>query len=93
MAQILGPSGISVNAIAPGPTDTRMWTQLAEATGPDAEATIAARAARAAQLPMRRFARPDEIANAALFLTDPKNRYITGISLDVAGGAHLGMGS
>jgi 3-oxoacyl-[acyl-carrier protein] reductase len=93
MAQILGPSGISVNAIAPGPTDTRMWTQLAEATGPDAEATTAARATRAAQLPMRRFARPDEIANAALFLTDPKNRYITGISLDVAGGAHLGMGS
>jgi 3-oxoacyl-[acyl-carrier protein] reductase len=93
MAQILGPSGISVNAIAPGPTDTRMWTQLAEASGPDAEATIAARTARAAQLPMRRFARPDEIANAALFLTDPKNRYITGITLDVAGGAHLGMGS
>lgn len=93
MAQILGPSGISVNAIAPGPTDTRMWAQLAEASGPDAEAALAARAARAAQLPMRRFARPEEIASAALFLTDPRNRYITGISLDVAGGAHLGMGS
>ena len=70
-----------------------MWAQLADASGPDAEAARAARAARAAQLPMRRFARPDEIANAALFLTDPRNRYITGISVDVAGGAHLGMGS
>lgn len=93
MAQILGPAGISVNAIAPGPTDTRMWTQLADAAGPDAEAATAARAARAAQLPMRRFARTDEIASAAVFLTDPNNRYITGVSLDVAGGAHLGMGS
>lgn len=93
MAQILGPAGISVNAISPGPTETAMWAQLADASGPDAEAARAARAARAAQLPMRRFARPDEIANAALFLTDPRNRYITGISVDVAGGAHLGMGS
>jgi 3-oxoacyl-[acyl-carrier protein] reductase len=93
MAQILGPSGISVNAVAPGPTETNMWAQLAEASGTDADAATQARAARAAQIPMRRFAHPDEIANAALFLTDPKNRYITGISLDVAGGAHLGMGS
>lgn len=93
MAQILGPSGISVNAIAPGPTDTRMWTQLADAAGPDADAAVAARAARAAQLPMRRFAQPGEIARAATFLTAPENRYITGVTLDVAGGAHLGMGS
>lgn len=42
---------------------------------------------------MGRFARADEIASASLFLTDPQNRYITGICLDVAGGAHLGMGS
>ncbi|WP_308488647.1 SDR family oxidoreductase [Microbacterium capsulatum] len=93
MAQILGPAGISVNAIAPGPTETRMWAQLADASGPDAEAARQARAARAAQLPMRRFAQPEEIASAALFLTDPRNRYITGVTLDVAGGAHLGMGS
>lgn len=93
MAQILGPSGISVNAVAPGPTDTNMWAQLANASGTDTDAAARARETRAAQLPMRRFAHPDEIASAALFLTDPKNRYITGISLDVAGGAHLGMGS
>lgn len=93
MAQILGPSGISVNAIAPGPTETRMWAQLADASGPDADRARRAREARAAQLPMGRFAQPEEIASAALFLTDPRNRYITGITLDVAGGAHLGMGS
>jgi NAD(P)-dependent dehydrogenase (short-subunit alcohol dehydrogenase family) len=93
MAQILGPAGISVNAITPGPVETRMWAQLAEASGDDADAASRARAERAAQLPMQRFARPDEVARAALFLTDPQNRYITGVSLDVAGGAHLGMGS
>ena len=93
MAQILGPSGISVNAITPGPVETNMWAQFAEATGDTLDAASRARAKRAAQLPMQRFARPDEVANAALFLTDPRNRYITGVSLDVAGGAHLGMDS
>jgi NAD(P)-dependent dehydrogenase (short-subunit alcohol dehydrogenase family) len=89
-AQLLGPNGISVNAIAPGPVNTPMWAQFAKDSGPDA---IANRAKRAAQLPMRRFAEPDEVARAILFLTDPDNRYITGVSLDVAGGAHLGMGT
>jgi 3-oxoacyl-[acyl-carrier protein] reductase len=93
MAQILGPSGISVNAITPGPVETNMWAQLAEASGDAPDSAARARAERAAQLPMQRFARPDEVANAALFLTDPRNRYITGVSLDVTGGAHLGMGS
>lgn len=93
MAQILGSAGISVNAITPGPVETKMWAQLAEASGDDVNAASRARAERAAQLPMQRFARPDEVASAALFLADPQNRYITGVSLDVAGGAHLGMGS
>ncbi|MCQ9164000.1 SDR family NAD(P)-dependent oxidoreductase [Arthrobacter sp. STN4] len=89
-AEILGPNGISVNAIAPGPVNTPMWAQFAKDSGPDAAAN---RAKRAAQLPMRRFAEPDEVARAILFLADPDNRYITGVTLDVAGGAHLGMGT
>lgn len=93
MAQILGPAGISVNAITPGPVDTSMWAQFAEGVGEDAAGASQARKERAAQLPMQRFAQPDEVSHAALFLTDPQNRYITGVSLDVAGGAHLGMGS
>lgn len=89
-AEILGPHGISVNAVAPGPVNTAMWAQFATDSGPDAAAN---RARRAAQLPMRRFAEPDEVARAILFLADPDNRYITGVTLDVAGGAHLGMGT
>ena len=93
MAQILGPAGISVNAITPGPVDTNMWAQFAEGVGESSAGASRARSERAAQLPMQRFARPDEVTSAALFLTHPENRYITGVSLDVAGGAHLGMGS
>jgi NAD(P)-dependent dehydrogenase (short-subunit alcohol dehydrogenase family) len=89
-AELLGPNGISVNAIAPGPVNTPMWAQFAKDSGPDAAAN---RASRAAQLPMRRFAEPDEDARPILFLADPDNRYITGVTLDVAGGAHLGMGT
>jgi NAD(P)-dependent dehydrogenase (short-subunit alcohol dehydrogenase family) len=89
MAKILGPDGISVNAVNPGPVNTPMWSQLADQSG----SAQAARDARAAQLPMRRFAEPADVANAIGFLTDRANRYITGVSLDVAGGAHLGMGS
>ncbi|WP_290369741.1 SDR family oxidoreductase [Arthrobacter sp. Bi83] len=90
----LGDNGVdrgkSVNAIAPGPVNTPMWAQFAKDSGPDATAN---RAKRAAQLPMRRFAEPDEVGRAILFLADPDNRYITGVTLDVAGGAHLGMGT
>jgi NAD(P)-dependent dehydrogenase (short-subunit alcohol dehydrogenase family) len=89
MAKILGPAGISVNSVNPGPVNTPLWAQLADQSG----SAQAARDARAAQLPMQRFAEPAEVASAISFLTDPSNRYITGVSLDVAGGAHLGMGS
>lgn len=89
MAKILGPAGISVNAVNPGPVNTPLWAQLADQSG----AAQAARDARAAQLPMQRFAEPAEVASAIGFLTDPTSRYITGVSLDVAGGAHLGIGS
>ncbi len=89
MAKILGPNGISVNAVNPGPVDTPMWAQLAGQSG----AARAARDFRASQLPMQRFAQSSEVASAIAFLTDRANRYITGVSLDVAGGAHLGMGS
>ncbi|MCZ4590089.1 SDR family oxidoreductase (plasmid) [Rhodococcus opacus] len=89
MAKILGPSGISVNAVSPGPVNTEMWTQLAAQSG----SAQAARNARARELPMQRFAEPDEVARTVAFLTASENRYLTGLSVDVAGGAHLGMGT
>ncbi|MDV6212648.1 SDR family oxidoreductase [Rhodococcus erythropolis] len=89
LAKILGPNGISVNAVSPGPVNTDMWSQFAEQSG----SAHAARDARALQLPMQRFAEPEEVARTVTFLTAAENRYLTGLSIDIAGGAHLGMGT
>ncbi|GAA2363504.1 3-oxoacyl-ACP reductase [Saccharopolyspora halophila] len=94
LALTLGPDNVSVNSVCPGPVNTAIWDQLATRAGegePDGDQR--ARRARAAQIPMGRFAEPDEVAATIAFLTDPANRYLTGLSLDVAGGARLGMGS
>ncbi|AQW54251.1 SDR family NAD(P)-dependent oxidoreductase [Streptomyces violaceusniger] len=94
LALELGPDNVSVNCVCPGPVNTAMWDQLAtRAGGGDPEGDQRARQARAAQIPMGRFAEPEEVAATIAFLTDPTNRYLTGLSLDVAGGARLGMGS
>jgi 3-oxoacyl-[acyl-carrier protein] reductase len=69
---------ILVNAIAPGPTDTPMIsTQYME------PATVAG----SSNVPLRRLARPEEIAAAALFLADPANSYMTGQCISPNGGA------
>lgn len=94
LALELGPDNVSVNAVCPGPVNTAMWDQFAtRAGGSDPDGDQRARQARAAQIPMGRFAEPEEVAATITFLTDPANRYLTGLSLDVAGGARLGMGS
>lgn len=94
LALTLGPDNVSVNCVCPGPVNTAMWEQFAaRAGGKDPEGNQRARQARAAQIPMGRFAEPEEVAETIAFLCAPTNRYLTGLSLDVAGGARLGMGS
>ncbi len=69
---------ILVNAIAPGPTDTPMIsTEYMDA------ATVAA----SGNVPLRRLARPEEIAAAAIFLANPANSYMTGQCISPNGGA------
>ena len=70
--------GIRVNAIAPGWVDT----PLTQALRDDA----ARNAAILARTPLRRWARPDDIAGAAVFLCTPAARFITGAVLPVDGG-------
>ena len=71
----------------PGYTATERLTQIirtkAEKTGTDPE-TIERQMKE--QVPAARFARPDEIAAAALFLASPEAAYVNGISLPVDGG-------
>jgi 3-oxoacyl-[acyl-carrier protein] reductase len=71
----LGPRGITVNLVNPGPTDT----ELNPADGPMAE-TINAFTA------LGRFATTDEIAAAVAFLAGPDAGYLSGATLNVDGG-------
>jgi NAD(P)-dependent dehydrogenase (short-subunit alcohol dehydrogenase family) len=70
--------GIRVNAVAPGPTDTAMLDRL---TGSPEK-----RAAFYAAVPLKRGARPEEIAEAVVFVASEKASFITGQIVRVNGG-------
>ena len=77
MAVELAPHGITVNEIAPGPVDTEMTAVTHDA---------ATRAAYHRLIPMRRYAKREEIAAAAAFLASSEADFITGHTLNVDGG-------
>ena len=78
LAAELAPAGVRVNALSPGTTDTPM---LAAEFANEEE-----RARDEASVPLGRFALPDEIAAAALWLLGPESSYVTGTNLVVDGG-------
>ena len=83
LARELAPAGIRVNCLCPGGTDTAMLRAFtANAASPEKALTDLA-----SRSPMGRFARPDEIAAAALFLASDDASYVTGVALPVDGGA------
>jgi NAD(P)-dependent dehydrogenase (short-subunit alcohol dehydrogenase family) len=93
LAKRLAPDGIRVNAICPGPIDTPMLRvfvarpdqqQPPGEAGTDKEALVQR---RAQQVPMRRTGRPEEIANAALFLLSDEASFVSGAALPVDGAA------
>jgi NAD(P)-dependent dehydrogenase (short-subunit alcohol dehydrogenase family) len=73
--------GIRVNAIAPGPTDTPGISGAA----PEGQAAQL-KQAMAAQVPLGRMGRPEEIADAVLFLASSQSSFITGSNLYADGG-------
>ena len=79
----LARTGITVNGVAPGPTETEMFRQN---TRPGSEAEQRFLAA----VPMGRFGKPDEIAAAAAFLLSEEAGFMTGQTLFVDGGASVG---
>jgi NAD(P)-dependent dehydrogenase (short-subunit alcohol dehydrogenase family) len=73
-----GPDGIRCNCVSPGTTHTGMT----DATYSDPER----RAERAAHIPLRTIADPDDIAAAIAFLAGPDAAYVTGVDVLVDGG-------
>jgi NAD(P)-dependent dehydrogenase (short-subunit alcohol dehydrogenase family) len=88
MALDHGPQNIRVNCICPGDTDTPMLRQEAEQLGEPIEAFLAEGARR----PLGRIARPEDIAQAALYLASDAAAAVTGIALVVDGGGLAGTG-
>lgn len=75
LARELGPKGIRVNAVAPGIIETDMMRAVPkEVIDP-----------MIARIPLRRLGRPEDIANAFVFLASDEASYITGVVLSVDG--------
>lgn len=75
----LAPYGIRVNAIAPGLTDTQMIRETSDEKLNE----------RISKIALKRIAKPQDIANAAVFLASEKSSYITGQIMGVDGGTVL----
>src|SRR5690606_21366433 len=70
-----GRYGIRANAICPGPIETPAFVRFA----PDL-------AYYAAQIPMRRLGRAEDVASLALFLASDESSYISGVAISIDGG-------
>ena len=91
LAKRLAPDNIRVNAICPGPIDTPMLRVFVarpdQQQRPGEEDKEALIVRRSQQIPMRRTGKPEEIANAALFLLSDEASFVSGAALPVDGAA------
>lgn len=76
LAKEVAKRGVTVNAVAPGVVETAMMADIKEEV----------RAEYVKQIPIGRFAKPADVANAVLFLASEETGYVTGQVLPVTGG-------
>lgn len=79
LAAELGPYGIRVNALAPG----RIETPLVRGVAPEINEE------QVRLTPMARLGQPEEVADVALWLTSAESSFVTGQTIDVAGGLYM----
>lgn len=83
----LAPTGITVNAVCPGYTETELLrASLDQITSKTSRSEKEARSILLRNNPQQRFVAPDEVANSALWLCMPGSAAITGQSISVSGG-------
>ncbi len=80
LARELGPSGIRVNAVAPGTITTP----------PVAKQMAGREDAVCATIPLRRLGTPEDVAKVVLFLASDLSAYVTGAVVDINGGQYIG---
>lgn len=78
LAVELGPYGIRVNSVAPGVVDTALWAKNKAISG--VVETIEN------QTPLRRWAKPDDVADVIVFLASDAARFVTGETISADGG-------
>ena len=88
-----GEEGIHVNAVCPGWVATNLWERNAQGLQAELKAKTEEEARRLAarKNALNRFGRPEELANAIVFLCSERASYITGVSLNLDGGRLKGL--
>ena len=90
LSKELGPSGIRVNTISPGPVETALWlgdhgvAQTVAQSAGVSPSDVAAHAA--ADAVTGRFTRPEEVADLALLLASDRTGNVTGADFSIDGG-------